>query len=113
MFLAVYSSGVALLAGYGTWMLFAGSHAVRGTLKALRYIASGLGAAAGFGAGAGFYFATGIVMNSGGFFADFKVTTGTLMLGLGIALLVGILSATPPALRTTRTGIADGLRYVG
>lgn len=113
LFLAMYSSGVALLAGYGTWMLFAGSHAVRGMLKVLRYIASVLGAVAGFGAGAGFYFATGIVMNSGGFFADFKVTAGTLILGLGIALVVGVASAMPPALRTVRTGIADGLRYVG
>ena len=113
LFLVVYSAGVALLAGYGTWMLFAGSHAVAGALKVMRYIVTALGAAAGFGAGAGFYFATGFVMNSGGLFADFSVTSGTLLLGLGIALLVGILSATLPALRATRTGIADALRYVG
>jgi len=112
-FLAVYAAGVALLAGYGTWMLFAGTHAVRVTLKMLRYGVTLLGAGAGFAAGAGFYFATGIVMNSGGLFSDFSVTNGTLVLGLGIALLVGLLSATLPALQATRTGIADALRYVG
>jgi ABC-type antimicrobial peptide transport system permease subunit len=72
-----------------------------------------LGAVVGFGAGAGFYFATGFVMNSGGLFSDFSVTNGTLVLGLGIALVVGLLSAALPALQATRTGIADALRYVG
>ena len=113
LFMMIYSAGVALLAGYGTWMLFAGSHAVHGALKIVRYVVSGIGAAGGFAAGAGFYFATGFVMNSGGLFADFTVTNSTLVLGLVIALLVGVLSATFPALRATRTGIAEALRYVG
>jgi len=113
LFMAIYSGGVALLAGYGTWMLFAGSHVARGILKVLRYLVTLIGAAAGFAAGAGFYFAAGFVMNSGGLFSDFTVTNGTLILGLGIALLVGVLSATLPALRATRTGIAEALRYVG
>jgi len=113
LFLAVYAAGVALLAGYGTWMLFAGSHATRGFLRVVRYLVTLAGAAVGFGAGAGFYFATGVVMTSGGFFSDFKVTTSTLLLGFGIALAVGILSAALPALRATRTSIAEALRYVG
>jgi len=113
LFLAVYSAGVALLAGYGTWMLFAGSHATRGFLRVVRYLVTLIGATVGFGAGAGFYFAAGVVMTSGGFFSDFKVTTGTLLLGLGIALAVGIFSATLPAIRATRTSISEALRYVG
>jgi putative ABC transport system permease protein len=113
VFLALYAAGVALLAGYGTWMLFAGSHATRGFLRVVRYLVTLAGAAAGFGAGAGFYFAAGVVMTSGGFFSDFKVTTSTLLLGFGIALAVGILSAAFPALRATRTSIAEALRYVG
>jgi len=113
LFLAVYSAGVALLAGYGTWMLFAGSHATRGFLRAVRYFVTFVGTMVGFGAGAGFYFAAGVVMTSGGFFSDFKVTTSTLLLGLVIALAVGILSATLPALRATRTSISEALRYVG
>jgi len=72
-----------------------------------------LGAGIGFGAGAGFYFVTGLIMNSGGLFADFVVTKGTLILGLGIALVVGLASAVFPALRATRTGIAEAFRYVG
>ncbi|MBZ5545893.1 MAG: hypothetical protein LAO07_19820, partial [Acidobacteriia bacterium] len=53
LFLAIYSSGVALLAGYGTWMLFAGSHATRGALRVVRYLVTLVGAIAGFAAGAG------------------------------------------------------------
>jgi putative ABC transport system permease protein len=113
LFMMLYAAGVALLAGYGTWVLFAGSHPVRGKLKVVRYIVTLLGAGIGFGAGAGFYFVTGLIMNSGGLFADFVVTKGTLILGLGIALLVGLASAVFPALRATRTGIAEAFRYVG
>jgi putative ABC transport system permease protein len=113
LFLAIYSAGVALLAGYGTWMLFAGSHATRGALRAIRYVVTLLGAVAGFAAGAGFYFATGAVMTSGGFFSDFSVNGSTLLLGFGIAVTVGVLSAAFPALRATRTSIAEALRYVG
>ena len=113
LFMAIYSAGVALLAGYGTWTLFAGSHAARGPLRVVRYLVTLLGAIAGFAAGAGFYFASGVVMTSGGFFSDFSVTPGTLLLGFGIALTVGVLSAAFPALRATRTSIAEALRYVG
>lgn len=113
LFMALFAAGVALLAGYGTWILFAGSHAVRGALKVVRYIVTVLGAGVGAGAGAGFFFAAGFIMNSGGLFADFAVTTSTMLLGLGIALLVGLISAALPALRATRTGIAEAFRYVG
>ncbi len=113
LFLAVYATGVALLAGYGTWMLFAGSHATRGFLRVVRYLVTLVGATLGFGAGAGFYFAAGVVMTSGGFFSDFKVTTGTILLGLGIALTVGVFGAIFPAWRATRTSISEALRYVG
>ncbi|MFB3920921.1 MAG: ABC transporter permease [Terriglobia bacterium] len=113
IFLTVYAFGVALLAGYGTWILFAGSHAARGLLRIVRYVVSVVGATAGFGAGAGFYYAAGLIMTSGGFFSDFRVTYGTVLLGLVIAATVGIFSATFPALRATRTGISDALRYVG
>jgi ABC-type antimicrobial peptide transport system permease subunit len=52
-------------------------------------------------------------MTSGGLFSDFSVTPGTLPLGFGIALTVGVLSAAFPALRATRTSIAEALRYIG
>jgi len=113
VFMGIYGAGVALLAGYGTWVLFAGSHAMRGWMKVVRYFVTLLGTALGFAAGAGFYFAAGFVMNSGGLFGDFVVTNSTTLLGLGIALTVGLVSALLPALRATRTGIADALRYVG
>lgn len=112
-FLMLYSSGVAFLAGYGTWMLFAGSHAVHGAVKVIRYVVTLLGALVGFTAGAGFYFAAGFIMNQGGLLSDFRVTNTTVFLGLAISALVGILSATFPALRASRTSIAEALRYVG
>jgi len=36
-----------------------------------------------------------------------------MLLGLGIALLVGLVSAIFPARRATQTGIAEAFRYVG
>jgi ABC-type antimicrobial peptide transport system permease subunit len=41
------------------------------------------------------------------------VNGSTLLLGFGIAVTVGVLSAAFPALRATRTSIAEALRYVG
>ena len=52
-------------------------------------------------------------MNQGGLLSDFSVRNGTLLLGLAIAGLVGLLSAALPALRASRTSIAEALRYVG
>jgi putative ABC transport system permease protein len=108
-----YAVGVALLAGYGTWMLFAGSSASRPWMKVTRMVVTFLGGLLGLAAGFGFYMATGYVMNQGGFLADFGVNYGTVALGLGISAGVGIASATLPALRASRMSIAEALRYTG
>jgi ABC-type lipoprotein release transport system permease subunit len=52
-------------------------------------------------------------MSQGGFFSSFGVSMPTLFACLGIAAVVGVSSALLPALRATRIGIADALRYVG
>ena len=46
-----YAVGVGLLGGYGVWVLFAGSSAVRGWVKVTRYVSTTLGLLIGFGAG--------------------------------------------------------------
>jgi ABC-type antimicrobial peptide transport system permease subunit len=79
----------------------------------MRYVATAVGGLVGLGAGFGFYAATGFIMNQGGLFAGFHVRTDTVLLGLAIAATVGIASATFPALRASRTSIAEALRYVG
>ena len=109
----VFAAGAALILGYGTWMLFAGASHGRGVSALIRYVTTMLGGLFGFVTGYGFYMATAFVMNQGGFLAGFSIRNGTLFLGLGISAIVGILSATFPALRASRTGIADALRYVG
>jgi putative ABC transport system permease protein len=109
----LYAVGVALLAAYGAWMLFAGSSASRPWMKVTRLGVTSLGGLLGFAAGFGFYIATGYVMNQGGFLADFGVNYGTLALGLGISAGVGLISALLPALRASRMSIAEALRYVG
>jgi len=109
----IYALGVAALAGYGTWMLFAGSSAFRGWVKTLRIVVAALGSLLGLGAGLGFYLAAGFIMNQGGFLADFGVTYGTVLLGFAIAATVGVVSAALPALRASRMSIAEALRYLG
>jgi ABC-type antimicrobial peptide transport system permease subunit len=109
----LYAVGVALLAAYGTWMLFAGVSASRTWMKATRIGVTLLGGIAGWAAGFGFYIATGYVMNQGGFLADFGVNYGTVALGLGISAGVGLVSAVLPALRASKMSIAEALRYVG
>ncbi len=108
-----YAAGAGLLGGYGVWVLFAGSSAARGWVKAIRYASTGLGFLVGFGAGIVFYMGVGGIMTQGGFFSSFGVSVPTLFLCLAIAGLVGVTSAVFPALRASRTGIADALRYVG
>jgi len=109
----LYAVGVALLAAYGTWMLFAGVSTSRTWMKATRVVVTLLGGGAGWAAGFGFYVATGYVMNQGGFLADFGVNYGTVALGLGISVGVGLVSALLPALRASKMSIAEALRYVG
>jgi ABC-type antimicrobial peptide transport system permease subunit len=108
-----YALGVALLAAYGTWVLFAGSSASRPWMKVTRMVVTLLGGLLGLAAGFGFYIATSYVMNQGGFLADFGVNYGTVALGLGISAGVGLISALLPALRASRMSIAEALRYVG
>jgi putative ABC transport system permease protein len=109
----LYALGVALLAAYGTWMLFAGASAPRPWMKVTRVVVTLLGGLLGLAAGFGFYFATGFVMNQGSFLMDFGVNYGTVALGLGISAAVGLISAFLPALRASRMSIAEGLRYTG
>jgi ABC-type antimicrobial peptide transport system permease subunit len=113
VFSVVYAAGVAFLAAYGTWMLFAGSASAQTWMRAIRGVLTACGGLLGLGAGMAFYYGVSYVMNNGGLFADFKVTYGTVLLSLGIATAIGALSAVLPALRASRTGIAEALRYVG
>jgi putative ABC transport system permease protein len=48
-----------------------------------------------------------------GFFQQLDVTWGIIALGLGISVLVGLLSAAVPAYRAANLTVADGLRHVG
>jgi len=108
-----YALGIALLAGYGTWMLFAGSSTSRPWMKVARVVVTMLGGLLGLAAGFGFYMATSYIMNQGGFLADFGVNYGTVALGLAISAGLGLVSALLPALRASRMSIAEALRYVG
>jgi putative ABC transport system permease protein len=112
-FAIVYASGVGLLVGYGTWMLFAGSAHHRGWVRVTRILVTVAGSLVGLSAGIGFYVAVGFISNQGGFLSDFAVSNGTVLLGLGIAVAVGMVSAILPALRAARMSIAEALRYVG
>jgi putative ABC transport system permease protein len=109
----LYAAGVALLAAYGTWMLFAGASASRSWMKVARMVVTLLGGLLGLAAGFGFYIGTGYVMNQGGFLADFGVNYATVALGLGISAAVGFISALLPALRASKMSIGEALRYVG
>jgi putative ABC transport system permease protein len=102
----------AAVFGMGMWSLFAGT-SWRGWLKAIRYAASGLSSLVGLALAIVFYSGVGFVANQGGFLADFRVPMGTVLMCLGIAAAVGLVSALFPALRASRISIADALRYVG
>ncbi len=56
-----------------------------------------------------------VLMNSpmSGFAAGMKLFPGILALGLGVTVLVGILSGLVPAIRSATRSITDGLRQVG
>jgi putative ABC transport system permease protein len=113
IFELIYAVGVGLLGGYGTWMLFAGSFALHRGMKVVRFLITALGALVSAGAGLGFYVGVEFIMNQGGFLSDFRVTYTTVVLGIAIAVGVGIFSATLPALRVSRMSIAEALRNVG
>jgi putative ABC transport system permease protein len=102
----------ASVTGYGVWSLFAGT-AAHGWLKVLRFAASFVGALVGFVALFGFYLAVGFVTNQAGFLSGFAVPLQTVALCLGFAAAIGLVSAALPALRASRTSIADALRFVG
>jgi len=112
-FAVIYALGVALLAGHGTWMLFKGSSSAQAVLRVIRYGVTFVGALLGLGAGVAFYDGVTFVMNQSGFLSDFRVSYTTSLMGLGIAASIGALSALVPALRASRTGIAEALRFVG
>ena len=86
---------------------------MRGWVKVTRYVSTTLGFLIGFGAGIVFYMGVGNIMSQGGFFSSFGVSAPMLFACLGIAALVGVGSALLPALRASRIGIAEALRYVG
>jgi len=113
VFSVIYAAGVALLAGHGTWMLFKGSAGAQTVLRVIRYVITCIGALLGLAAGVAFYDGVNFVMNQGGFLADFRVSSATALAGLAIATAIGALSALVPALRASRTGIAEALRFVG
>lgn len=50
---------------------------------------------------------------AGAAFASFKVSTTTVWLQLGAALVVGVVAALVPSVRSARIKIVDGLRHVG
>jgi len=50
---------------------------------------------------------------NGTFFTGFKVNTPTYLAALGVAALVGFLSAVFPSYQASRRNIVDGLRHIG
>ena len=47
------------------------------------------------------------------FLPVFEIAPATLALIVGVSFLLGLLAALPPAMRVSRTGIAEGLRHLG
>ena len=47
------------------------------------------------------------------FLPVFEISPATLALIVGVSFLLGLLAALPPAMRVSRTGIAEGLRHLG
>ncbi len=50
---------------------------------------------------------------AGGFFPNFEVTGSTILQGLGIAALLGLLSGAVPAWNAARLKVVDAMRHVG
>ena len=49
----------------------------------------------------------------GFFFLGMKVTSGTFLLAVIVAAVVGFLSAAVPAYHAAKVSIVEGLRYIG
>jgi putative ABC transport system permease protein len=73
-------------------------------------VIAGAGALFGLGAAKAFYRA--INFNGFGFLPGFNITTGTLVMGGGIALLLMLASGLVPAARAARLPIVQALRRV-
>ncbi|MGH9450622.1 MAG: ABC transporter permease [Terriglobia bacterium] len=104
---------IAGAAGYGAWLLFSVTGSARAGARVARYIATLVGALIGFAVGIAFYMGVGAITTSGFFLANLEVPVVVVAGCLGVAVLVGLLSAILPALRASRVKIAEALRYVG
>lgn len=54
-----------------------------------------------------------VVSKGGGMMAALRMTPGTMVTALGVAALVGFISAVVPAYHASKIGIVDGLRHIG
>lgn len=109
----VFALLIAAATGYGAWLLFTLTGTMRRSARLARYAATLVGALIGFAVGVGFYMGVGAITTSGFFLANLSVP-GVVVAGcLGVAVVVGIVSAVVPALRASRVKIAEALRYVG
>ncbi len=86
-----------------------------GFLATLIFGESVLIAAVGAGIGIALLFpvAKGFSAQLGTFFPTFEISSKTLALQAGAALVVGIIAAIAPTVRSTRVNIVDGLRSIG
>lgn len=86
-----------------------------GFLSALIFGESLLIAIIGAGLGIALLFpvAKGFSAQMGTFFPVFEIIPQTLMLQAGAALVVGVVAAIVPAVRSTRVNIVEGLRSIG
>ncbi|MDE3180670.1 MAG: ABC transporter permease [Acidobacteriota bacterium] len=104
---------IAAAAAYGAWLLFAVSGPGRTSARVARIAATAIGAIIGFAVGIVFYMGVGGITSSGFFLANLQVPLIVVAGCLGVAVVVGIVSAILPAARASRVKIAEALRYVG
>lgn len=95
--------GVLKTIGFTDRMLFALTMLEAGAITLL-------GAVLGLGAAKLLYKETNF--NAAGFLPGFDVTVGTLLIGLGIALLLMLASGLVPAMRAARLPVVQALRHV-
>ena len=94
---AAYCGVTGLMPTFGLVMLEAGLITVTG---------------AGLGLGGAKWLYKSTNFNAAGFLPGFDVTTGTLLLGAGIALFLMLASGLVPALRAARAPVVQALRRV-